>query len=308
MGGIFVPWLADAARTTGYPVVEVAGWHTRGHGGFAGLEGIVGHHTGTAQTAAGDYPSLRIVRDGRSDLPGPLCNYGLGRNGTIYVVAAGVAWHAGVSAYAGFSNLNDKFLGVEAEHAGGILPWTPAQLDCYPKLIGAALRYMSRPATRYCSHRTCALPAGRKPDPKSLDDAWMIRQAAAFMSGRPAAPGSAIAAPAPYSETEDEPVKVDIDPTTGEFKEVFSAEAGNGSVYTAGWATFCPCWGDVDMMITALLADGTPKPLTEGKRLRFKNNTPGVRDLPAGTRAVTVEGRHLNPADGRLHATFIGRR
>jgi len=179
---LFVPWLADAARSTGYRVVEVGGWRTRGHGAMRLVEGVVGHHTATPDNAAGDYPSLGIVTNGRSDLAGPLCNLGLGRNGTIYVVAAGCAWHAGASAWAGFSDLNDEFLGIEAE-SGGTGKWSAAQLDCYPKLVGALLKYMHRGVDRYAGHKDVALPHGRKPDPVGIDTGWMRTQASKFMSG-----------------------------------------------------------------------------------------------------------------------------
>lgn len=186
MAGVMLTFAADVARAavrgTPYQVVEVAGWQTRGHGGYRVIEGIVGHHTGTADSAKGDYPSLGVVTNGRSDLPGPLCTYGLGRSGTIFVVAAGVAWHAGASAYAGFADLNDEFAGIEAESAGGG-GWTADQLAVYPRLVGAFLSYIRRDSSRYCSHRTCALPAGRKPDPKGIEDAWMIASARTFMSG-----------------------------------------------------------------------------------------------------------------------------
>jgi hypothetical protein len=191
--GILVPWLADAARSTGFPVTEVAGWQTRGHGGFRVLEGVVGHHTATSAKAPGDYPSLNIVTKGRSDLAGPLCNYGLGRSGRIYVVAAGVAWHAGASASAGFHDLNDEYLGIEAESAG-TGDWTDAQRDAYPKLVAAILHYIRRGTDRYVSHRTCALPPGRKPDPTGIIDAWM-REAAGRILGN--APSSVTPVPSP---------------------------------------------------------------------------------------------------------------
>ena len=183
--GIFVPWLADAARATGYPVIESAGWRTRGHGGMRVVEGVVGHHTATGEAVAGDYPSLRVVRDGRAGLSGPLCNLGLGRSGTIYIIAAGAGYHAGASRFAGFIDLNDEFLGIEAEDSGDGR-WTPAMMDCYPKLVGSLLRYMRRGVDRYCSHRTCAVPSGRKPDPTGLTDAWMRTQAAKYLGAGPA--------------------------------------------------------------------------------------------------------------------------
>ena len=179
--GIWLTWLAQAARDTGFPVVEVSGWKTRGHGPMRVCEGVVGHHTGTPQRVAGDYPTLGVVRDGRSDLPGPLAQYGLGRNGTVYVIAAGTCWHAGNSAWAGFTNLNDDFIGIEAESAGAG-EWTDRQRDAYPKLVGSALHRMGRGVGRYISHRGCALPSGRKDDPKGLDDGWMRMNAQAFMN------------------------------------------------------------------------------------------------------------------------------
>ena len=170
--GIYIPWLADAARMTGYPVIELPGWRTRGHGGFRAVEVVVGHHTATSDKAAGDYPSQRIVTDGRSDLPGPLCNYGLGRSGAVYVVAGGVAWHAGASRWAGFTDLNDESIGIEAESAG-LGGWTAAQRDAYPRLVAAALHYMRRGPERYGGHKDVCIPPGRKPDPVGIDTRWM---------------------------------------------------------------------------------------------------------------------------------------
>lgn len=163
---MYLTWLAEAARITGYPVVEVPGWQKRGHGGMAAAEGVVLHHT--AGPATGDYPSLGVVRDGRPDLEGPLAHLGLGRTGTIYVIAAGLCWHAGTSRWAGFTSLNSSFVGIEAESTGRG-DWTPEQLDAYPRLVAALLGWMHRPADRACAHRECAIPAGRKPDPAGID-------------------------------------------------------------------------------------------------------------------------------------------
>ncbi len=171
-----MPYLANLAaivRDSGLTVVECPGWATRGHNPFPGrVEVIVGHHSGTPAHAPGDYPSLRIVRDGRSDLPGPLSQLGLGRSGTVYVIAAGVAWHAGKSEHAGFADLNQRSIGIEAEHPGAG-PWPDVQLDAYPRLVAALCAGYGLDPDRYVSHRDCALPAGRKPDPAGITDAWM---------------------------------------------------------------------------------------------------------------------------------------
>lgn len=174
---MYVPWLVDAARNTGYPVVEVPGWQTRGHGGMRVVEGVVGHHTATSDSAPGDYPSLDVVTYGRADLAGPLCNLGLGRSGTVYVVAAGCAYHAGASRWLGFLDVNDEFLGIEAESAGAG-GWTDAQRDAYPRLVAALLRYMSRGLDRYAGHKDVCLPVGRKIDPVGIDTAWLRERAA----------------------------------------------------------------------------------------------------------------------------------
>jgi hypothetical protein len=200
--GIYIPWLVDAARMavagTGAQVIVAPGLMTRGHGGLRVVEIVVGHHTGTPDSAAGDYPSLRIVRDGRADLAGPLSNYGLGRSGNVYVIAAGLCYHAGASAFAGYTDLNDEAIGIEAESAGGGR-WTDAQLLIYPRLVGACLLYMRRGTSRYASHRTVARPAGRKPDPTGISDDWMRQHAAAFL----AAP---TAATAEVKEEKEEPM------------------------------------------------------------------------------------------------------
>lgn len=177
--GIFVPWLADAAKMTGYPVVEEANWRTRGHGGFRVVEGVTGHHT--AGPATGEYPCRKVIRDGRAGLRGPLGNFGLGRSGTIYVVAAGVAYHAGVSTFAGFYNLNDEFLGIEAEDDGDG-NWTPEQLDAYPRLVAACLHYMKRDESRYAGHKDVAIPIGRKVDPKGIETPWMRSVVRVYLS------------------------------------------------------------------------------------------------------------------------------
>jgi hypothetical protein len=181
--GLFVPWLADAARMTGYPVSEVGGWRGRGHGPMSAVEGAVCHHT--ADGPRGDYPSMNIVTHGRAGLAGPLANYGLGRSGTVYVIAAGCAWHAGASSWAGFRDLNTRFLGIEAESTGHG-DWTAEQRDCYPRLCAAICHFIRRGADRVCAHRECALPKGRKPDPTGID-MNQLRGTVAWMLGDPGA-------------------------------------------------------------------------------------------------------------------------
>jgi hypothetical protein len=158
----YLTQLVDVARRTGYPVSIVGGWQDRGHGPQPAVEGIVCHHTAGA-TAGGDYPSLAVVRDGRTGLPGPLSHFGLGRSGRIYVVAAGRCWHNAPSTSS--NHTNSASIGIEAENDGR-QPWPAAQLDAYKRLCAELCREFGLPASRVKAHRE--VNTG-KPDPHSVD-------------------------------------------------------------------------------------------------------------------------------------------
>jgi hypothetical protein len=155
-------WLADVCRSFGLRVIETPGWQTRGRADFE-PRGIVCHHT--AGPATGNMPSLRTLVNGRADLPGPLCNVGLARDGTVVVVAAGTANHAGRGSWRGVS-ANRHVIGIEAENDGS-QPWPDVQLREYQRLCAAMLRHLGLPAEAVCGHREWAGP--RKPDPHSVD-------------------------------------------------------------------------------------------------------------------------------------------
>jgi hypothetical protein len=101
-------------RRTGLEVIEVAGWQTRGSETF-NPQGSVNHHT--AGPRDGVMPSLQTLINGRGDLPGPLCNVGLGRDMAVRVIAAGRANHAGSGGWRGLSG-NSSVWGLEVEHVG----------------------------------------------------------------------------------------------------------------------------------------------------------------------------------------------
>ena len=154
--------LAIACRKSGLPVVEVDGWRTRGHGHMIAVNSLICHHTATSKAAAGNYPSLAIVRDGRSDLPGPLSQLGLGRDGTVYVIAAGVSYHAGATFFPRQDNWHA--IGIEAEH-DGVSPWPPVQHAAYVRLVAALAEHYEVPLSNVQGHKEIATPLGRKVDP-----------------------------------------------------------------------------------------------------------------------------------------------
>lgn len=152
--------LASVVRSSGLTVVEVPGWRTRGHGQMTAVDAIICHHTAGPKT--GNYPSLNVVTEGRSDLAGPLSQLGLGRNGTVYVIAAGVAYHAGAT-FETWQN-NWHAIGIEAE-ATGVDDWPDVQYDAYARLCAALRHGYDVPNDRVLGHKEVAKPKGRKPDP-----------------------------------------------------------------------------------------------------------------------------------------------
>lgn len=181
-----MPWLtqlADVARRTGHPVTEVGGWKTRGHGPQPEVQGIVCHHT-AGPAGGGDYPSLSVVRSGRPGLDGPLSQFGLGRSGRIYVIAAGRCWHNAPSTSP--QHDNSSSIGIEAENNGS-QPWPDVQLDAYRKLCAELCREFGLPASRVKAHRE--VNTG-KPDPRGIDMNDFRAAVAALLKGKPAAPAA----------------------------------------------------------------------------------------------------------------------
>ncbi|UVK62562.1 endolysin [Arthrobacter phage TaylorSipht] len=137
--------LAGALRKHGLTVVETPGWDRRGFLGQDLLEvrGVLWHHTATNRVRfnGADAPTVQMCIDGRPDVAGPLCNIVFGRNGTVYLVAAGLANHAGAGEAPNIPrDLGNYYLiGIEME-SSGVAPWdwTPDQLRVAP-FLGAAL-------------------------------------------------------------------------------------------------------------------------------------------------------------------------
>jgi len=158
-------WLIEAADATGHPVVIVDGWGTRGFETGYDPHVVVTHHT--AGPSTGDMPSLGIITNGRSDLPGPLSNYAVGRSGTIYVVASGKSNNAGVGEWAGFDSNYDT-VGIEPENTGSEA-WPAVQIDALQRLEAEILRRLGEPASMLCGHKEWATPPGRKTDPHTIN-------------------------------------------------------------------------------------------------------------------------------------------
>jgi peptidoglycan hydrolase-like protein with peptidoglycan-binding domain len=183
-------WLPQVLLSAGVKVAEQPGWRDRGVGDMGAVKGVICHHTAGALN--GNMPSLGVVTNGRDDLPGPLSQLCLGRDGTFFVVAAGRANHAGKGNWQGLSTGNSSFIGIEAENTGFLTgpkadPWPAIQLDAYRRGVAAILKKIGADAIMACGHKEYALPVGRKNDPTfDMNDFRM--QVAAIMGGNAPAP------------------------------------------------------------------------------------------------------------------------
>jgi N-acetylmuramoyl-L-alanine amidase len=135
--------LPSILRSAGLTVVEVDGWQTRGRpartGGFNPV-GVLCHHTATGPKTS-NASVVKLLVNGRSDLPGPLSQFGLARNGTVYIIASGRANHAGKARASGTvaaGDGNELYMGIEAFNNGVGEKWSNTQMEAYA-LLAAVL-------------------------------------------------------------------------------------------------------------------------------------------------------------------------
>ena len=171
-------WLPQVLRSAGLKVSETQGWAECGRAEMGTIQGVICHHTGTVQP--GNMPTLGMLTKGRPDLPGPLCQLGLGRDGTFYIVAAGRANHAGPGQWRNKTG-NAHFIGIEGENGGRPQDaWPEVQMDAYRRGVAAILTYCGLSVDMCCGHKEFA--PNRKIDP--LFDMNEFRTAvAAIMTG-----------------------------------------------------------------------------------------------------------------------------
>lgn len=80
------------------------------------------------------------------------------------------AWHAGISQFAGVSNVNDYSIGIEMVNRNdGIDPYPEAQYKAVAEIIRLLRTRLVIPDNRIVSHAEIALPAGRKSDPAGFN-------------------------------------------------------------------------------------------------------------------------------------------
>lgn len=156
--------LADVLRSGGLNVEEVSGWKTRGHGAMTAVHGHTIHHNAGGRTT-NPKAGLKTIVEGRSDLPGPLAHTYTDREGTWWVVAAGLCYHAGVSLKTDYTN--PYRLGTEAQAAGDgwSEDWPDVQMESLA--IGAYVlsEHYGYDVSDILGHKETCSPVGRKTDP-----------------------------------------------------------------------------------------------------------------------------------------------
>jgi hypothetical protein len=117
---------------------------------------VICHHTATGKNWT-DASVVNLLIKGRSDLPGPLSQLGLDREGTFHLIAVGKCNHNGY----GLSGNNT--IGIEAFNDGRGEPWLAVQMDAYIRGCAAICRHLGWPAEKVLGHKES--DPGRKIDP-----------------------------------------------------------------------------------------------------------------------------------------------
>lgn len=174
-----VDWLADAFRQAGLDVVEYGSW--AGHGrSLSRVEAVIVHDTVTTDSWS-DPSVAKLLRDGRSGLPGPLAQTGPDRDGRQWVIADGRCNHNGYGTH------GNNTVGIETFCAGGMAgreePWNAAQYESNVVAAAVILKRCGLPASRVLGHKEA--DPRRKIDPYNVAMARFRSDVADQLAGTP---------------------------------------------------------------------------------------------------------------------------
>lgn len=148
---------ALAHSAFGVVVVESAGWTTRGRSADIDPRYNVTHHT------ASERDVTALLKAGRPDVAGPLCNREITRDGFVRLIASGRANHVGVATITNSESWGDECTGP--------IPTGNTGADAFPNYLTivqhtAAVRIVEGwGRDRIVGHKEVARPVGRKIDP-----------------------------------------------------------------------------------------------------------------------------------------------
>lgn len=164
--------LVAELKAAGLVVRTIDNWQTRTRpsstGGFD-PEGVLVHHTGSKQTNSDLEYAKWLFLVGRSDLPAPLCQVSISRNGTVYLGAAGRGNHAGKAKASGpirSGDGNELYIGIECMNDGSE-GWSKAQRDALVKTCAVLCEYLGVDGSHVRGHKETSVTG--KWDPGKLD-------------------------------------------------------------------------------------------------------------------------------------------
>lgn len=164
-------WLEDVLREAlGDRLVAEPGWADRGTGGTMGdIWGTMIHHTGNVNE------TVALIRDGRSDLAGPLSQGLITPDGIFHLIAVGPCNHAGIGNYAdiGQNQGNQRLIGFECAYNGSG-PWPQKQIITMRDATAAISKKLGKKAANsVVGHKEYAnKPPNVKVDPGNMDMNW----------------------------------------------------------------------------------------------------------------------------------------
>ncbi|MEW2381389.1 N-acetylmuramoyl-L-alanine amidase [Micromonospora sp. NPDC047707] len=179
-----IPWLVDVLRGAGVQVVTHGDWLNRMRPGSFNPIGVLWHHTAATSSATNPHPALNICINGRSDLPGPLCQALVDYHGVFHVISAGRCNHAGTARASGpipAGDGNTMLIGWEIDYNGVNQQMTAAQYNASVAATAAVLKQLGKDASYARGHRETSTTG--KIDPSFIDLNVMRSDVAAKMAG-----------------------------------------------------------------------------------------------------------------------------
>lgn len=158
-----LPWLADVLRSAGLTVVEHPDWKTHDRSGdWTPRFGVV--HATAAPISQADSTQIRVVRDGRSDLPGPIANAVIDRKGVWHVVGGGRCNSTLVGTAGPFEGLGNTYaLSTEGCNNNSTESWPDVQYTAYVRGWAAWCKRLGWTAAKLVGHKEHT--PGHKTDP-----------------------------------------------------------------------------------------------------------------------------------------------
>lgn len=179
-------WLPKVLKDAGIKTLVLPGAEYRGRPTIT-VKGVVWHHTATGPNWT-DAAVAKLLRDGRSDLAGPLSQVGIQRDGTWVIVALGRANHNGYGTWG-----NDS-LGLEFYNDGKGERYPAIQIESGINGTVAVLKHLRLAATQVLGHK--------ETDPKrKIDPLFDMRPIRAAITTKLA--GSPAPIPTPEDEVPD---------------------------------------------------------------------------------------------------------